>query len=814
MCPAATSTALAPEPGLTPQGDTAIRRDQQPSRGKGHLRSVTLIAVAALVSAWVVSATGISGAFDAHLRRAYYAIRGVRTEPVQVVMLSFEEKTLNAWGQPPWPAERFETLINHVLRGKPRLVVVAEPGLPAQGTLPFATQNDDRVIGPATASGQAIALEALGAPGLVEAMALSSAGRTNESTLAGRVLDRLGVRREENTLAVNYLGAPLPTIEAAQIIAGQMGQRALEDRVVIVSPGSPRELARVMTPRGEMAAVEVFANGIQGVLGQVDWRRIPASTHLFVALLLGLAVAGLGVRLASSRTVAIITLLGVCVLAIDFTLFALGFALVGATTPLVALFAAGSCTALAERARVNNELSLLKRTISERFGRQSESQSTLPKGDENKLWERVADSVAQYIPVSSMVVGWVPEDQWHVAFETHHNVLPEDISERRRDIRRLPYRPACQDQKPSWSERQFMKPERGEKSLMVPLIAFGRVIGLWIINVPAATVVSGPHLEFIRLIASELANTHRQRQVADVQTHLGEAGEGHMVSQIHDTRDAALSIAHDQDSLLSLLDALPVGGLFATLLGEIRFCNKAMTRFLRSFDDLESNPTRMPLARMLARLTGGNEVVLQELLRELVVSKRTAKLSGDPANRPGSGFELLISVYESQRDSGSAQPAGVVVAVSRAELPKDDILDWSHRIGEASSSQEKRIDLKKLLQKISAEPTTGAGAVRPIMMETPKTVARVRVAAGFSAAFRGLIANATQLGGRGAITLTLKATREEVQIIVNIPECDGALDTAAVSRIRGIVEAGWGRFVVQTPVGTHLEVHIDLPIAA
>ena len=839
-----------------PAGFESQRRTRRRTRRDGHLRATIGIVLVALLASWTMVQLGLVGATDAGLRSLFYAIRGDRQDPHAVIFVAIDESTASAWGPPPWKWERYDEMVAAIDVGKPRLVAFLEPGprlLP--GPIPESLHSlrkrieTGRLIIPPVEAGYGQPRLAMDSGSPVEAVLLGGERDISGPSVTLNVIRKAhldpGNRITDGQLWANYFGGPasLPTVPAHRIATQEIPASTFTDRIVVVGLRGERFAPIVPTPVGAMSPSEIHAHALLGLANGVAWPLFPGSAGMIWGVLLAL-VGGLTVhRLRTTPAIALTAGLVVVTVWIDYQLFSRGIARLGSGFAIAACIISCGGSWLNERSRAHRDLGELTRWIAQRIAEQSRKRRGQTTDED--FWERFAEAARIYLEFDSTIFGELKPGAWHLHFRTFVCTSPDDILERRRDIRRDPYKRSYLSHKPMWTNRQFMEPAKRVQSLMVPLVAFNRAFGFWVINFPLGAEVGPTQMQFVEQLADQIALAIERRRLEDLvkggASHQTLPSDGQLVAHVKDMREAALSLMQEQQGLATLFDRLPVGVLVATLWGEIQFANESMKRFMRGFSTLvDRDPQRLSLSPLLAELTGGSVSVVNEMLRELVAEGVPVRLSGQSKPTMGAAIDYEITISRlggaerSDDDEGMRLLSDFVVTVTEREQRRADVTDWSMRLRGAEIPIGNLVDLRVLLRQTIAELQAEGNhqKLRPVMLELPAELPAIRLGDDFPEAFKNLLREATLGAGDEPLRIVVATERKEMVLHIIDPQAvlprqelavvqesggePGPLDSfpehvRALVTAKRAIEDGKGRLSVSSDLAAGTVIDIRLP---
>jgi CHASE2 domain-containing sensor protein len=626
---------------------------------------------------------GVTGWIDAGLRREYQDLRGARGAGTQDVMLiGVDEETLAHWGAPPWGWDRQAELLAALAAGQPRVVAYLEPGsrlvpaTPPTATVAAAIDRGDVLVPPPTgAVGQPI-LGLDDRAGLATVLYATEAG----PTMTARITARAGwaiPHAPDGRVAVNFLGAErLPTVPAFRVAQGDIPATTFRDKVVVIGLVAQPFASLVATPIGPLAPAQVHAHALAGIADGAVWWVVPNALRGVLVVLVALAVLLLLPRLRGR--LAALALVGVtlALVAIDYAGFASGSFLLGASAPTLALLGAAATAALRERRNLLRTLDEVRRSI--KRGTWGGLGGLGGVEEDEGFWLRVSELARLYLECRSSIVAELPAGAWHLDFRVITGASLDHVAERRRDIRRGPWRRAQLTLNPVWHD-EFMSDQLGVQTLLCPLVAQTRLVGFWILNFPKDSVLEVPHLRLVEGLARQIALSiveRRRKLTGPLPLEDRLFAPGLLSERVGDLADAVRERGTDKRKLIGLVESLPCGVLVATLWGEIRWMNDAMRRVAEK--EGCGDALGDPLPALLGQLTplGRDEVhdVLRRLVREMpeihLVGRPDAQtrrprheyvlawLPAPPPGEEGEAGEQLMALVALPTGLGASRLAG------------------------------------------------------------------------------------------------------------------------------------------------------------
>ena len=631
---------------------TAVKRsDESTTPAAGRLLGglgARLLAVLAIVLA--VDVAGFADAGDGVLRGAYYGLRGQRDSGQRVILVAIDAPTVAAWGPPPWRAEQLQSVLAAIGKGRPAVVgLVDEPGrllVPGQ-RLPEAV----------IAGRAALVLDGGG----VEAALLREG---SERTAAARLLAAAGLAAPPgDRIAIDYIGARgLPMLSAGEVARGNIPSESFAGKLVVLGLTAQPFAGLVPTPVGALAPAQVQAHALASVSDGVAGSPIAGPLRwLLIAVLAAGAMIALQHLATVGSLIVVGSLLAGAVLA-DYLLFAAGAARLGATLPVIAVLAASAVLRFHERIAIRRHAQEI--ALWTRQWEQLDAMRTDVPDDEPGYWLRVAGLARLYLGCTSTIVAELPPKSTHLKLRVINGTTVKQIVERRRDVRRSPYRKAHLTLGPVWHDRYMAD---GKATLLVPLVVKSQLCGFWIVNFPSRDRVAAPHMALIKTLAREIAVALDRRRSAAAPRRIPGLvqkllGPGRFSVDLEEVRRAFDAHTQNQQDLLTLGESLPFGVFVATLWGEIRYMNTAM-KLLCKQEGIDPASTGNGLPDVLCRLTGFHVDEVHQHLRKLVQELEELHLRGrDRIDRAGRDF-VLSWLKPSASDPADAEQLLVVCAL-------------------------------------------------------------------------------------------------------------------------------------------------------
>jgi hypothetical protein len=589
------------------------------------------LAALALLMVLGAQASGLTSAIDRVLRGHYYSLEDPRESGQRVLLVAAGTETVRDWGPPPWSAERFDELQAEIDAGGPTIVALAG------GERLFEFDDEQAPIptlAPSLRENWA---------GTVEALALDSGIDGRRSVRELLSLTPLMPPPGEQ-LDIHYLTPTesLPRVDAHRVAAGDIPPSTFAGRVVLLGLTADPFAVPLPTPAGNMKLAEIHAHALLSLADRANWRAPGPAAALFWLAMLGLgSFAG--------RRLEVVPSLGVCgvgvagILAVDYLLFSNSLMLMGASAPSLALLAACAAQLVERQVRTTQTLSELSKAVKDDL--------PVPEPTTAEEWEDFwLDLVSlgrSYVDnPHSAIIAELPENSWHLVIRACDGTSEAEIQERRRDIRRSPFRAGYLSHRAGWDD-DFIR--GGDKSLVVPLLDGGKIYGFWMLNVHPQVDLDEEELTAIEKIGRQMAQTIAGRRVRDGQLDEPEAGDVSGTMRV--LRQGIETLSHSKDWARALAEQLPVGLMVASIFGNIEFQNEAMQAHLEL--DFPEGPPNNDIRAVIAQLTGSTMDEAHEMMRDVLRSGRVLKLQSQLSGLPDLRGDPRLSLTKLRLDGST-----------------------------------------------------------------------------------------------------------------------------------------------------------------
>jgi CHASE2 domain len=617
------------------------------------LRSLGLLLAVALMVIAALQSTEIPNAIDAALRSAYYRVARPSETTQRVVLVEADEDTVRAWGEPVWDDERRHALLQRIAEGRPAAVIL----LDRERTFASAPTTSEAL----SANLTLVDLAPRRDPGAV-VDALDTADLA--TGWQPPVMHALGLPPlPDEPLRIHYSTpvARLPSVAFHRIAQGDVPSSTFEGKVVVMGLTSLTHRDALATPVGALTTPEIFSHALAML---ADGRRAyeptwPERALALAGLLVGLVLALRTATPAQALGRAVGIAAGL-VLA-DLLAFATGVACWGVGDALLLVPTA----LLVHWYLVQRDSAERVKVMLDQLGERSVSQPTAA-APQARLWRDMAELVQAYLEIEmTAVIAELPPGRWQLEPRAFMGMTEDEIFERQRDVRRSPYRSAFLTQRATRCDRRFVSdPHR--YTIAVPLAYHGQLLGMWMVNLAEDVVLAPAELEAIEQLGIELGRSIAEARRAQQEARAA-IDTADVTTRISRLRTGMEALGEDNQQLLAMLEALPLGLLVADVWGHVLQRNGAVGRQLAL-----TRPEGVPgddLHAVLSAITDKPMEGVRELMREVVREGKTLRLHTHHAGHGDATF-LLMPMRSGASDGLHAASSGttrlVLIAVPDA----------------------------------------------------------------------------------------------------------------------------------------------------
>jgi CHASE2 domain-containing sensor protein/signal transduction histidine kinase len=655
------------------------------------------VAVAALATALGLAAASPAAGltrFDDVLRDIYFRVRGPVEPGPDIVIVSIDDAALRARGPWPWDAAVIGRVVEAIRSANARAVVLTFPpppglALPAGVVRPRAIEPSPleaqpfRALEPPTVTA---GIDVLPPQGTVRVVPLffDLEGEPGAASLALAALRASGVQWEigrdevrvegllrteilpRGGVRVNFVGPDrsFPYLGIGRVLDGDLAPGTFAGKVVLIGPTSPAIDDGVATPttlERSMPRVEVLANALDTLFRGRGFRRPPLAAAAVVlgSVLFLFAFAFRQVRPAVSLALAAVVVLAAA--AGCFFAFTRGIAAPTLSFLVGTLAAYGGLTVLRESeldADVDRLLDELLR-LDRRFYVSSDEDADASR------WARCLDLAALFLDVESLLLFRCEPESPYLRFVAGYRATEADVAERRRDMRRSPYRDAL-DPMRQVVRSTFLKEELDQATLFVPIVSVTRTLGFLLVSRRRGREETfAEQRELIRFIAQQIATLVQREELAprDAQSRveiLARLVKSDRIARRFDSlATVARSILEKKNLLFSTVNAIEDGVIVSDMFGRVVLYNARINATAERVGTTIEGRNVIDLVHELSGLER------REIIRRLsaVVMGEPLTLEIQPTGRGGRHYRLTLSAVRHRGGGPQSKEQGPVLGL-------------------------------------------------------------------------------------------------------------------------------------------------------
>lgn len=621
-----------------------------------------------MIALAVLQAVGGLDAAQSQLDRWYFELRGERESGAKVFLVTVDQSYVDRVGEPPFADSQLEALTRSLSEADPTGVAIHWlPGVfePADGVASICSTHRRVIFFGASARPSSLPkacawretteLEPRGA------LSLSA----SECSLLTEIWSWAGIRPDatgSSPVEINYVGGEgLPRLSAAHAVSEDLSGEIFRDGIVWVVPSLPGT-AQVDTPLGAMPSAAVRAEAAATLIddAQFDTWVWPA----YVLLVLGVFVGAWLSR--KSFGVPALVVLAVVWFGLEVLAFSFGLR----TQTLVAIIGAWSSYLGMQGIRVFEDE--VRDEIRERLSgavRHADQRRAFVADDDNGFWAGLLTRTRKLLPVEQAALAELPPDSWWIEFRAFHQMDETDIDERRRDVRRAPYRVGLEQGRAS-TTTTYLSDERFE-TILVPLHAGGRLRGFWFVFAADADAFLRHHRPLIGRIAAQLAQEMYWRQLEReapglLQQRMKAADE------VMESALAAMErLELDRRTLEDVAENARVGLMMTNLFGEVTFENSTIAGLLV---DRQGQPLEYgSLAELVATVRQESVAVATERLQQVLVDDEPLEFRARLGGVPERQVHFRVALAHRQAGDPMANQSGADRQVTGMSVTAVDV---------------------------------------------------------------------------------------------------------------------------------------------
>lgn len=615
-----------------------------------NLRSIGALLLLALMLVAALRSTHVPDAIDTAMRSMYYRIASPFETSQRVLLVEADDDTLEE--RPPvWEHERRQRLLRRIAAGRPAAVVELDrtrmfESTPDDVVDAVTTVELDPRIDPGSSVVDSLSADELQLPRLQPVM---------------RALD-LPMPRTDR-VPIHYMWPPsrLPSVTFHRIEQGDVPPSVFEDKVVVIGLTSLAHRDPIATPVGAMTTPEIVGHALATLADDRGWYEpswLARTAGLALVLMLtALALWRSTPPQAVLRVAAIVTALIVA----DLACFSMSLVCWGVANELLVVLT----VMLGNWYLTQKQSAEIMENVSHQLTEQLEVEPATATPEE-WFWSDMAELVRAYLKVElTGVLAELPRGRWHLEPRAFMGMTSEEIQERRRDVRRPPYRSAFLTQRIARCDRRFVTDE-DRYTMAVPLAHQGRLYGMWMVNIEKGTELDDAELEAMEQLGVELGRsiaTARRAHNQGVPTAIGSADVSARLTRLVEGVEA---LGEDKQQVVGTFEALPVGLLIADVWGHIIQINAALRE--RLAEELPDGIPNNDLCAVLSKVTGNTIKGVHEIMRTVVRAGKTCRLRPRPGEERSTTYVLMPMRKGLDDDS---QAGGAATRLVLVAIPND-----------------------------------------------------------------------------------------------------------------------------------------------
>jgi signal transduction histidine kinase len=482
-------------------------------------------------------------------------------------------------------------------------------------------------------------------------------GKTYPALEVAAARQRLGdaFRPPAGSYYVRFRGGPgsLPHVPLEKLLSDQLVPELVQGKTVLIGPRREPQtpgLATPATPDGPtMSLLEFQGHALDTLL------RGRATVDPGPALKLFILLPPTALGAVCYRRLSIPRAAGLC-LVLAAALFGLAgvlFLFLDSRLPVAGLVGAqGLCLLLTLHAKADLPRREVKRLLAGLAASPRYRCSPPSFVDTPEHWQLLVDFLTQTLDLERTLFLEVPPGKRRAREVAACRCTLEDIAEKRRDCRRVPYAAAVAARGPIRVDQLtppfLKKADRPEHQYLTPLVFAGQVLGFWALAVAPGPAAATAHFEcLVRGFAEQIAELlHRRIYPREKEDNPGGEPRGAEDFRSLGKVLGLLESRLDRSERLFAHSSIPA--IAFDLFGRVREVNGAMSEYLAGEGPGLAD---LSLVDLLARLTGNDLPFARRCVRQLLLEKKDFLLPARPSPR---GRVYVLRVYPLEDSGGGA----------------------------------------------------------------------------------------------------------------------------------------------------------------
>lgn len=430
------------------------------------------------------------------------------------------------------------------------------------------------------------------------------------------------VRDPDPGESVRFFGPAesVPTLPLSRILAGDFAPQDTAGREALlgISCVRCRPPLPVSSDEQGMSSAEVQVHAAASLLiapihHLPRWQRGLAIYLFTLLVLLGMGRIRLGFRVAFAL-ITVVGWIGLCAAMAYYALIVLPVA-----APIVAFvlvyvyFSVHNTVYLVRELRLGN--AKLARQI-ETWANPVEDKDSIPA---QLNFEYLVDFVRAFMPVKGAYLFALPLEAFHYRMLLQLGFGEQDIRERRRDIRRMPWLGAISA--PSGSELRGFMQDREVSAYGLPIFDYGVVLGMVVLVLPEGAQISDRMSRVLSRLAAYMGDIllsarakDSTRQSALWRTLQAVLGRDTLFGEVSHSQAVTAAVSLQMERFRMVLDRTSVGIAVSDLLGTIYYHNQVAGDFISRVDQTSSRKLLGLLRPILQKDSRTAESVIEALL--------------------------------------------------------------------------------------------------------------------------------------------------------------------------------------------------------
>ena len=446
----------------------------------------------------------------------------------------------------------------------------------------------------------------------------------------------------------------LPNVTASDFADGRLISEMVAGRLVLIGAATPEELG-FTTPTTfgsqRMQTLEVRGNVIECLLSQSHITLLGMFSGL-LALIWVTLVAVQAFRNANGKWVP--RTFGLCLLAVAGLSWAC-IAMFSIQLPITAMLL---CIVTAFVRVQHQRYFELKQVLNSwEANRHTADRISFDDLNEN-LWAALATSVSQIFDPKRMLLMELSPGDTHLQVVYHHECSDRDYGDKRRDVRRNPYKTAIEQRYPLRVDAfpLLKKSELDDcTEFVIPLVMVSEVVGVLVLEMSPAVIAKWEHLEdSLSRYADEMAIYLAKARADNKQGSLAKRVSNRM--RYLPEKPIAAELYRDdhehrrvKEMLAGALNSAQSSIAISDIFGQLVRTNQQMDALLKQ-RDVSAQTTSC--VEILAAITGFDAVRCRDIFRRCIVDGYTEQLVLAPQGGSGASSVMFVKALADDSDNG------------------------------------------------------------------------------------------------------------------------------------------------------------------